>query len=91
VDILTIVARLLSGLNVTSIESRAVSWLREQGETYPDLAAKTDALAAWISQTIAEATPNLDPSVIANTAKGIAQDIMNGTAGTDPGAWQGGA
>jgi len=90
-DILTFFSRLLGGLDIPGIESRAVSWLKEQGSKYPDLAERADALATWLQTTIAEATPGLAQEAITNTAKGIATDIVNGTAGVDPGAWQGGA
>jgi len=89
-DLLSFFTRLLGGLNISGLEAQAVSWLKEQGAKYPDLAERTDALAIWLQTTIAEATPGLAPEAIANTAKGIATDIVNGTAGVDPDAWQGG-
>ena len=83
-DILTFLKGFLSGLNVPGIEERAVSWLEENGEKYPDLKERTDALASWLTATLVEASPELDPERMANTIKGIAADVVSGAAGVDP-------
>jgi hypothetical protein len=90
-DILTFLSHIFGGLNVPGIEERAVAWLKEEGAEYPDVQSQTDALAAWITKTLTEANPELDPATMANTIKGAASDIIHRTAGVDPEAWLGGA
>ena len=89
-DLLKFFSTIFGGLNIPGIQEKAIAWLRAEGAEYPDLQARTDALAAWLTTTLAEASPELDPATMANTIKGIASDIVHGTAGVDPGAWQGG-
>lgn len=89
-ELLSFLGMFLGGLNIPDIENRAVEWLKQKGAEYPDLSTRADALAAWLSQTIAEAQPGLDPVSMANTLRGVAQDIVNGASGVDPGAHHGG-
>lgn len=79
----------LGGLDIPDISDQAAAWLKEKGAEYPDIKDRADALAVWLQQTIAEANPELEPEKMANTLKGIAQDIVSGTAGVDPGAHHG--
>jgi hypothetical protein len=90
-ELVAFLERFLGGLNIPGIESRAISWLEEKGQEYPDVKERTDALAAWLSTTISEAHPALDVTTMKNTLYGIAQDVINGTAGVDRGSWMGGA
>jgi len=90
-DLLTFLRTILAGFNVSGIEEQALAWLKEKGEEYPDLRSRTDALAAWLGTTLAEASPNIDPDKMRDTLWGIASDVVHGTAGIDPAAWQGGA
>lgn len=83
-NILGFLTGFLSGLDIPHIESSAVAWLETKGAEYPDLKDRTDAFAAWLQTTIAEAAPELDPATMANTLKGIAEDIVHGAAGVDP-------
>ena len=86
-DLLEFVAGMLGGLNLDDISAKASAWLREKGAEYPDIKDRTDALEAYLKGTLIESTPNLDPARLANTIKGIASDIVNGTAGVDPDSW----
>ena len=90
-DLLLFLQRVLGGLDIPGIEDRAVAWLKEKGDEYPDLRLRTDALAAWLQETIAESATNLDPTTMRDTLWGIASDVVHGTAGTDRAAWMGGA
>ena len=90
-DLFSFLSKLLSGLAVGGLDARVLDWLNQKGQEYPDLKDRTDALAAFITQVVTEATPELDPATMANTIKGIAADIVHGQAGVDPASWQGGA
>lgn len=89
-DLLTFLARALGGFEVSGIEAKTSAWLAEKGDEYPDLKSRTDALAAWLGATLEESLPELDPATMKNTLAGIAADVVHGTAGVDPGSWQGG-
>lgn len=86
--LLSFLNTMLGGLNVP--EARVLAWLKDKGAEYPDAQERTDALAAWLTETLAEVGSGLDPATMVNTIKGIAADIIHGTAGVDPDAWQGG-
>jgi truncated hemoglobin YjbI len=88
-DLLDFLTRMLGGLDVEAISTAATDWLREKGAQYPDLKERADALAAHLTQTLEEVAPSLDPTKLAGTIKGIAQDIVNGTAGLDNDSWMG--
>lgn len=90
-DLLKFLTGMLGGLDVGAISTLANEWLLEKGKEYPDLKGRTDALAAYLGETLAETTPTLDPAQLANTIKGIAADIVGGTAGVDPDSWGGAA
>lgn len=90
-DLLSFLTLILGGLNVQGLDQKIAAWLAAEGVKYPDLRDRADALAAWISQTLQASIPNLDPVAMKDTLWGIASDIVHGTAGVDPGAWQGGA
>ena len=89
-DLLTFLSKVIGGLDMPNLEAKVQTWLDEKGSEYPDLKDRTEAHAAWISATLAEAEPELDPATMKNTILGVAADIVHGTAGVDPGAWQGG-
>lgn len=88
-DLLTFLEKMLGGLDVPDIGLRASAWLKEKGDEYPDLRSRTDALAAWLAATIAEAEPELDPAQMRDTLWGIASDVVNGTAGISKSSWKG--
>jgi hypothetical protein len=89
-DLLSFLSTVFGGLNLPGIQDKVVAWLKEEGEEYPDLQEKADALAAWLATTLAEIAPELDPATLMNTIEGIATDIVRGASGVDPDAWQGG-
>jgi len=89
-DLLKFLSNVLGGINTTEIGGEITAWLRDKGAEYPDLQDRTDALEAWILKTLSETAPELDQATMANTVKGIAKDIVIGTAGVDPGAFHGG-
>jgi hypothetical protein len=88
-DLLKFLSAIFGGLNIPGIEEKALAWLKEKGTQYPDLEQRTEALADWLTVTLKEASPELDPATMRNTIDGVAADIVHGTAGVDPGAWQG--
>lgn len=67
-------------------EARVVAKLKELAAQIPDLRARIDALAAWISTTLA---PTHNVNAMKDTIWGIASDLVHGTAGTDPDSWGG--
>lgn len=86
-NLLAFLNGILGGLKVDGIQEKAVAWLKQAGTDYPDVKDRTDALEAWLRATVAEASPALDPASMEATIKGIAADIVKGTAGVDPDAW----
>jgi len=89
-DLFAFLTTILGGINVNEIGTELTTWLNTKGKEYPDLQSRTDALATWLQKTLGEIAPELDPATMANTIKGIAADIVHGTAGVDPGAFHGG-
>ena len=88
-DLLKFLQAVLGGFSIPGIEDRAVAWLKEKGDEYPDLRSRTDALAAWLQETLAESEAGLDPTAMRDTLYGIASDVVHGTAGVSRTSWQG--
>lgn len=72
--------------SVEGIDKRIADFLKSNADKYPDTAALSDALAQWLHS---ELEPYFPVSTSLSTLKGIAADIVNGTAGIDPDAWMG--
>lgn len=77
----------LGGFNVPELGSKVSAWLAAEGERYPDLKDRTDALSAWLVTVLSEAEPNMNPAAMKATVLTIAKSIVQGTAGIDPDAW----
>lgn len=88
-DLLEFVTKMIGGLDVEEISARATAWLRDKGAKYPDLNDRALALETYLKETLAETAPSLDPAALVNTIKGIAADIVHGTAGVDNDSWLG--
>lgn len=88
-DILTFLTKILGGLDVPGLDQKAAAWLTDKGAEYPDIKDRADALAAFLSDTLTELAPELDPAKMRNTLIGIARDVVSGAAGVDHDAWRG--
>jgi len=88
-DILSLLSKLLGGIDTDSLESRGQEWLDVHGAEYPDAAALKQALSEFIATELAAAKPGLDPETIKDTIYGVASDILRGNAGVDPNAHHG--
>ncbi len=53
---------------------------------FPDLAERERQFAEWVKTQLA---PALDPATMLGTISGVVHDIVAGSAGVDPHAWQG--
>jgi hypothetical protein len=88
-DFLSFLDMVRGALDLPEIKDQATAWLNEKGAEYPDLDERAKALATWLGTTIDEANVGLDPATMRATLLGIANDVVKGQAGVDPGAWQG--
>jgi hypothetical protein len=88
-DLFSFLSKLLSGIDVDSIEEQGRDWLATKGLEYPDLKDKTDALASFLSSQFAAAKPELDPAKIAATVKALVPELLSGETGVDPNAGHG--
>lgn len=88
-SLLTFLEKVLGFVSLPDLEAEATAWLSEHGEEYPDINDRADALAAFLSKTLKESAPELDPAKMKNTILGVARDVVSGDAGVDHDSWGG--
>jgi len=85
-DLLKFLTMVLGGFGIAGLEAEAQKQLEKIKADYPDVSDQVSALESWLTDKLAGTT---DVAKMTATIRGIAMDIVNGTAGIDPQAWQG--
>jgi hypothetical protein len=86
---LLFLTKILGGLNLPGLPEKVLAKLAEIQREFPDIKVQIDKLAEFIAAEVAPALADAtNPGQILATIYGIARDLVTGTTGVDPGAWQ---
>jgi len=76
--------KILGDFGVTGLTEKVLAELKMIKSLYPDTATQIDKLTMFL---VSELTPVLDPTIMFNTLRGVAMDIISGTTGVNDDAW----
>ena len=88
-DLLSLIQKLIGGVDAAAINARATEWLSVNSTNYPDTKSLSDGLASFLTAELLAADPELSAEKLRDTIYGVASDIIRGKAGVDPNAHHG--